>query len=175
MSVFPISYVFIPICNFRNSIKWWKAVVILNMWEYNRTLSIPQGRRPQERNKYASGWTNTSTVGICFNIIWAILPSHNIILLSSDVLGCLFLLLFLTHRTKLSQILHEHYLGLEAFRTIKCSKSELYRLYAKPLWERFNFCFRNESKNNTPQKFAQIEHFRGVLFLLPFLRLKLNL
>ena len=42
------------------------------------------------------------------------------------------------------------------------------------IWERFNFSFKNRSKNKTPQKFAQFEHFRGCFVLAPVFKAKVE-
>ena len=41
--------------------------------------------------------------------------------------------------------------------------------------DRSNFCFKNVSKNKTPQNLLKLEFLLGVLFLLPLLNKRLNL
>ena len=133
--------------------------------------------------------------------IWEILTSHNIIRLPNYIKGVFtFALISYPVDESFSNLIWRLFIILSVF-DLKQAKSEIPRLYAifqlklclstkmKPLFlgtkiticpwnfrqERLNFCFKNGSKNKHPLKCSIWANFWGVLFLLPFLKQKLNL
>ena len=118
--------------------------------------------------------------------IWQFCPSQIISVHKNDVLGGFtFALISYPVDETLSNLTWRLFSIRRVF-DLKQAKSEIPRLYAifqlklclstkmKPLWERFNFCFKNGSKKKTPPKMFNLSKFLGCFVFAPIFKAKVE-